>query len=73
MPEVIIRNPKTGEEVAIDTSNFRRGKAYRDPKSGDMMSFADAGFEIVSMPNGEPYTGPLNDPPAERASPEPKG
>ncbi len=66
--EVIIRNDKTGEEYGIDTSDFRRGKHYQDPKTGDVMTYAEAGFHVVSLPNGEPYTGPLNDPPkAEKA------
>jgi hypothetical protein len=66
--EVVIRNDKTGEEYEIDSVNFRRGKHYLDQKSGEMVSFEEAGFRIVSLPNGEPYDGPLNDPPkAEKA------
>lgn len=68
MPEVIIRNSRTGEEYGIDSADFRRGKHYQDPKSGDMQTYADAGFRIVSLANGEPYEGPLNEPPAERGA-----
>lgn len=65
MPGVIIRNPRTGEEYGIDSSDFRRGKHYRRAGQPDQ-SYADAGFRIVSLANGQPYTGPLNDPPSER-------
>lgn len=65
MPEVIIRHPRTGEEYGIDSADFRRGKHYRRPGQPDR-TFADAGFRIVSLADGQPYTGPLNDPPAER-------
>lgn len=61
--QVIISNDKTGEQYEIDSADFRRGKHYLDPKSGDMVTFQDAGFKVVSLPNGEPYEGPLNDPP----------
>jgi hypothetical protein len=64
--QVIIRNSRTGEEYEIASFDFRRGKHYRDPKSGDMQTYAEAGFKIVSLPNGQPYEGPLNEPPAER-------
>jgi hypothetical protein len=66
VPQVIIRNDKTGAEYEIDSANFRRGKHYQQP-DGEMVSFEEAGFRIVSLPNGEPYDGPLNDPPASRA------
>jgi hypothetical protein len=64
--QVIIRNSRTGEEYEIASFDFRRGRHYRDPKSGDMQTYEEAGFKIVSLPNGEPYEGPLNEPPAER-------
>jgi hypothetical protein len=64
--QVIISNDKTGEQYEIDSADFRRGKHYQI--AGDMISFEEAGFKIISLPNGEPYTGPLNDPPkAEKA------
>lgn len=66
MPEVIIRNSKTGEEYGIDSADFRRGKHYADRQTGERKTFADAGFRIVSLADGQPYTGPLNDAPAER-------
>jgi hypothetical protein len=61
MPEVIIRHPRSGAEYGIDSADFRRGKHYLDPATGELVTFADAGFRIVSLPNGEPYH-----PPAER-------
>lgn len=65
MPEVIIRNPRTDETYGIDSAKFRSGKHYQKP-DGERVSYADAGFRIVSLADGRPYTGPLNDPPAER-------
>lgn len=65
MPQVIIRNPKTDESYEISTANFRHGKHYRRPGQPDQ-TFADAGFRIVSLADGQPYTGPLNDAPASR-------
>jgi hypothetical protein len=59
--QVIISNEKTGEQYEIDSADFRRGKHYQQP-DGEMVSFEEAGFKVVSLPNGEPYTGPLNDP-----------
>lgn len=61
MAEVIIEHPKTGESYAIQMSDFRRGKHYRDPKSGDMVTYEDAGFRVISMGDGSEYH-----PPAER-------
>jgi len=66
MPEVVIENKRTGEEYGIDSAKFRHGKHYRNPKTGEMETYADAGFRIKSLADGQPYTGPLNDPPAER-------
>lgn len=69
MPEVIIRHPRTGEEYGIDSADFRRGKHYHRVVDGQVQpgqSYADAGFRIVSLADGQPYTGPLNEPPAER-------
>ncbi len=67
MPEVLIHNPKTDESYAIQSADFRRGKHYRDPKTGELVSFAEAGFRVVANGDGTEYSGPLNDaPPAER-------
>lgn len=63
MPEVIIRNPRTGEEYGIDSSKFRHGNHYQQP-DGSRTTYADAGFRIVGLANGQPYTGPLNEPPS---------
>lgn len=62
---VIIRH-RDGREYGIDSSDFRHGKHVENPKTGELESYADAGFRIVSLADGQPYTGPLNDPPAER-------
>lgn len=62
MPEVIIRHPRTQEEYGIDSAKFRHGKHYRRPGKEDQ-TYADAGFRIVSLADGQPYTGPLNDSP----------
>jgi hypothetical protein len=60
MSEVIIRNSKTGEEYAVQLADFRRGKHYQDPKSGDMRTYEEAGFKIVSYGDGSEYT-PLSE------------
>ena len=65
MPAVVIRHPRTGEEYGIDSADFRRGKHYQQA-NGERLTYADAGFRIVSLADGQPYAGPLNDPPAER-------
>lgn len=62
MPQVIIRHPKSGREYGIDSADFRRRKAFADD-DGSIKSYADAGFRIVSLADGSPYTGPLNDAP----------
>jgi hypothetical protein len=50
---------------ALHGSLSRSSEPQQD---GEMVSFEEAGFKIVSHPNGEPYEGPLNDPPkAEKA------
>lgn len=66
--EVIVRHPRSGQEYGIQAADFRRGKHYRQV-DGTMVSYADAGFRIVSLGDGQPYEGPLNDAPAERAEP----
>jgi hypothetical protein len=64
--QVIIRHPKTGQEYGIDSADFRRGKHYQSQPDGEMQTYAEAGFRIVSLADGQPYDGPLNEPPAER-------
>lgn len=69
MPEVIIENKRTGESYGIDSSDFRRGKHYHEVIDGKVQpgqTYEEAGFKIVSLANGQPYEGPLNEPPAER-------
>lgn len=66
MPQVIIRHPKTEAEYEIDSADFRRGKHYLSQADGSLTTYEEAGFRIVSLADGQPYTGPLNEPPAER-------
>lgn len=64
MAEVIIEHPKTGESYAVQMADFRRGKHYRNPKTGEMETYADAGFRVVSYGDGSEYHEP-----AERHAP----
>lgn len=64
MPEIIIRNPKTGAEYGIQSADFKRGKHYQNDK-GEFVTFEAGGFEIVSQADGQPYEPPQ--PPGERA------
>ena len=57
MAEVIIEHPKTGESYAIQQSDFRRGKHYRTTK-GDMATYEEAGFRIISNGDGTEYHEP---------------
>lgn len=57
MPEVIITHPKTGESYGIQSGDFRRGKHYRTP-DGEMVTYEEAGFKIVSQMDGSPYEPP---------------
>jgi hypothetical protein len=65
MPQVIIRRGDDGMELGIDSADFRRGKHFQQ-LDGTHVTYADAGFRNVSLANGQPYTGPLNEPSAER-------
>lgn len=67
MPEVIITHPKTGESYGIQSGDFRRGKHYRNAK-GEMQTYEEAGFRIVSLADGSAWT-----PPAERHASPPEG
>lgn len=67
MPQVIIRHPKTEAEYEIDSADFRRGKHYQEAPGAERVTYADAGFRIVSLADGSRYMGPLNEPPAERS------
>jgi hypothetical protein len=62
VPNVIIRNDKNGLEYEIASGDFRRGKYYLDPDDGEMHTYEEAGFRIVSLADGSPY-----EPPAPRA------
>jgi hypothetical protein len=59
MPEVIIRNERLGLEYGIQSDDFRRGNHFRDPMTGEMVTYDHAGFRIVSLADGSPYS---NDP-----------
>lgn len=58
MADIIIEHPKTGEQYGIDSSDYRRGKHYKDPKTGEMQTYEEAGFKIVSMGDGTEYHAP---------------
>ena len=60
MPQVIIRRGTDGMELGIDSSDFRRGKHFQQT-DGTRVTYADAGSGIVSLANGQPYEGPLNE------------
>lgn len=57
MAEVIIHNPKTDEEYAIQMADFRRGKYYRQA-DGEMATYEAAGFRVVSYGDGSEYRPP---------------
>jgi hypothetical protein len=63
--QVIIRHPKSGLEYEINSVDFRRGKHYQ-MAGGELATYEEAGFKIVSLADGQPYEGPLNEPTAER-------
>lgn len=69
MAEVIIEHAD-GRQYAIQSANFRRGKHYRDPASGQASTFEEAGFRIVSNADGSPYEAPA--PRGSKASAEDK-
>lgn len=74
MAEVIIEHPRTGESYAIQTADFRRGKHYRTAK-GDMATYEEAGFRIVSNGDGTEYHAPAerhHDEPSVTAAEKPK-
>lgn len=57
MPQVIIRHPKTGAEYGIQLADFRRRKTFAED-DGTVKTYADAGFRIISLADGSPYTAP---------------
>ena len=57
MAEVIIRHPKTGHEVGIELSDFRRRKLAQD-KDGNPVSYEEAGYRVASYMDGSPYEQP---------------
>ncbi len=57
MARVIIRHPKTGHEVGIDSADFRRRKLVKD-KAGNDVTYEEAGYRIVSHMDGTPYQQP---------------
>lgn len=67
--QVIIRHPRTQQEYEVSTADFRRGKHYLDPKTGEASTYEAAGFEIVSNADGTVYEPPA---PREPAPESPK-
>lgn len=71
--EVIIRHPRTEEEYAIQSGDFRRGKHYRN-KDGELETYEDAGFRIVMNGDGTEYHEPVaarhHEEPAPAAKPK---
>lgn len=63
--QVIIRHPKTDQEYQIAVSDFRHGKHYLDPKTGERMTYADAGFKIISQADGRHYDEPKSEKPKD--------
>ncbi len=60
---VQIEHPTTGERYEIELADHRRTKLYRDPKSGELVTYAAAGFQIAANADGSPYEEPK---PAEK-------
>jgi hypothetical protein len=69
---VQIEHPRTGERYEVALADFRRTKAYRDPKSGDLVTYEDAGFKIVANADGTAYEEPKRDEPAPVSKPAEK-
>lgn len=57
---VLIRHPRTGHEYAVLPADFRRRKLARD-NDGKPITYADAGYRIVSYVDGSPYQPPKSD------------
>ncbi len=57
MASVIIRHPRTGHEVGIESGDFKRRKLIKD-KDGEDSTYEAAGYRIVSYADGSPYEQP---------------
>lgn len=55
--KVLIRHPKTGAEYQIESGDFRRRKLFAEP-DGNVKTYEEAGFRIVSYADGSPYQQP---------------
>lgn len=55
---VVIEHPKSHLTYEVALVDFRRNKAYRDPKTGEQQTYEAAGFQIVSLADGAPYEEP---------------
>jgi len=60
MPMILIRHPKTDAEYQIESGDFRRRKLATD-KDGNPQTYAEAGYRIVSLADGQPYHEPKKD------------
>lgn len=52
--KVLIRHERLGLEYQIEAGDFRTRKLYRQP-TGQLVTYADAGFRIISMADGQPF------------------
>lgn len=68
MANVIVRHPKTGAEYGIERADFKRRKLFFDPVKQELVSYADAGFEIVTNIDGTE----LEQPAEPKSEPEKK-
>jgi hypothetical protein len=66
---VQIEHPKTGRRYEVSLADFTKAKAHRNPKTGEYETYADAGFKITSMANGQPYDGPNAAPKVKETEP----
>lgn len=55
---VQIEHPTTGERFEVALSDYRRAKAYLDPKSGELVTYERAGFGVTAQADGAPYEPP---------------
>lgn len=60
MARVLIRHPKTQAEYIVELADFRRRKLFAEP-DGEIKTYEDAGFKIVSYADGTAYEPPKSD------------
>lgn len=61
MAQIIIRHPKTGHEIGIESGDFKRRK-LGEGKDGKPVSYEDAGYRVVSHMDGSPFEQPAPKP-----------